>query len=733
MSEPGTESKTRTAAPDARRRVAIGGRLSASWPWRIRWRWVDVTARLHENLDHELQERAGIRWLAVALCAGSGAYFALPREPLLSALAVLTLVLAIFAVVAYRRGGSWRLVTLLAIFLAGATAAKLRVDVLDGPQIGHELSAVLSGRVVSREARAELRPRVVLDQVRSGDIPSAMAPREVRVTLAERYGLPPLGARVSMRVRLSPVGGPIAPGGYDPHRQAFFDGIGGSGFVLGGWTLEEPARRFSADLIVARIRAAIVERIVALEPGQAGAIAAALLVGERSGISNEAKDDLRIAGLAHILAISGLHMMLIGGTAFFFLRALLALSPRLSLAYPIRKWAAGAALVVVTIYLALSGGGAATVRAYVMAAIVFSAILLDRPAISMRNLAIAAFVVVLLGPEGVVEPGFQMSFGAVVALIAMWEYWRDRQAVRLVDPDIVPGFRAIRSAWRAALGVALTTLVAGLATGPFAAYHFERVASYSLLGNILAAPLVSMIIMPFGLLTLVTMPFGLETLPLTVMARGIDALLAIAAWVASLPGAEVHAPHIATVSLLIIVAGMLWLCLWRLRWRLLGVPVIAVGLLSIPFLVDPPDILVAPDGAAVAVRDEGGVLRVSGARAGSYVVEQFFDEEGPPPADGATLKAGVRCDKLACLLSAKDEIEVSHVLDPAAFAEDCGRASIIVTSLSAPADCKAPLVIDAARLSGTGAEAVRIGVKNGAPAFRVATDRSGTPRPWQAR
>ena len=530
-----------------------------------------------------------------------------------------------------------------------------------------------------------------------------------------------------------PVGGPIVPGGYDPHRQAYFDGIGGSGFLLGGWKEEEPPAAFSADLFVRRVRQAVVERIAAVEPGEAGAVAAALLVGDRSGISQTTNENLRIAGLAHILAISGLHMMLIAGTAFFFVRALFALSPRLALAYPIRKWAAGAALSVVTIYLALSGGGAATVRAYVMASIVFTAILLDRPAISMRNLAIAAFVVVVLGPESVMEPGFQMSFSAVVALIALWEYWRDRQVRRLADPDVVPGFRVARFLWRAVVGVALTTLAAGLATGPFAAYHFERVASYSLLGNLLAAPLVSVVIMPSGLMALVAMPFGLEALPLHVMGRGIDALLAVAAWVASLPGAELHAPHIAPLSLLLIVTGMLWLCLWRLRWRLFGLPVIAVGLLSIPFLIDPPDILVAPDGKAVAVRDPGGVLRVSGARAGSYVVEQFFDEEGPPPTDGATLTAGTRCDKLACLLGAKDGVEVSHVLDPGAFAEDCRRESVIVTALRAPADCAAQLVIDAGRLSSTGAEAVRVAVRDGKPVFRVTADRSETPRPWQAR
>ena len=306
-------------------------------------------------------------------------------------------------------------------------------------------------------------------------------------------------------------------------------------------------------------------------------------------------------------------MMLIAGTAFFTIRAMLALSPRLTLSRPIRKWAAVAALLTVTVYLALSGGGAATVRSYVMAAIIFAAILLDRPAISMRNLAIAAFIVLALEPEGIVEPGFQMSFAAVAALIAAWEVWRVRERRRLADDDVLPGFRFLRYGSRALMGVAVTTLVAGLATAPFAAYHFERVASYSLLGNLIAAPLVSFIIMPFGLLTLTLMPLGLEAPPLAVMARGIELLLAASDWVAALPGAEISAPPMAPLSLLLIAAGMLWLCLWQLRWRLLGIPMIGAGFVLIPILANPPDLLIAPDGKVAALRDAGGALRVSGA------------------------------------------------------------------------------------------------------------------------
>jgi competence protein ComEC len=722
-------SATRTAGR-LRARFAA---LKPAWPKRFGWRGADFAVWLRNNLEAELAERVGFHWLAVAFGTGALFYFAAPREPLASALFGAFLVFASVALASYWRGVAWRTATLIAVILAGASVAKLRVDLLDAPEIARPVFAHLSGRVIDRESRVDFRPRIVLDEVRSEAIPAEAMPDRIRLTVAESRGLPPLGTRVALNARLMPVPGPVVPGGYDAHRAAFFDGIGGSGFVLGGWTIEAEAAGYTFDLAVAAVRAAIVQRILAAQPGEAGAVAAALLVGERSVLSQETNDSLRISGLFHILSISGLHMMLIAGTTFMGVRALLALSPSLALQRPIRKWAALAALMVLTCYFTLSGGGAATVRAYVMAIIMFAAMLVNRPAISMRNLAIAAFIVVALEPEGVVEPGFQMSFAAVAALIAAWEFWRDHRSARLTDDNVIPGYRFLRLAGAAVLGVAVTTLVAGSATAPFAAYHFERVATYSLLGNLLAAPLVSAIIMPFGLLTLAVMPFGLEAVPLAVMAWGIDMLLSVSHFVATLPGAEIHAPPMAAVSLLLVTTGFLWLCLWRRAWRLLGLPAIIAGLALVPLLIDPADILVSPEGTAVAVRDRSGALRVSGARAGSYAVEQFFDEEGGPPDSSALLREGVRCDEWACVLTGANGTGVSHVRNPAAFAEDCSRVAVVATALAAPVDCRAALVIDRERLARFGAHAVRIDGDGSEAVFRVTTARSATPRPWQVR
>jgi competence protein ComEC len=209
----------------------------------MRWRGAEHAASLRDCLECELGERAGFQWLAVAVGAGCLIYFALLREPLLLALLSGSLAAAVGATIRYRRDAPWRIVGIVALCLAGATAAKLRVDSIAGPQIEREFSATLSGRVVERESRTERRPRIVLDLLRSEASLPERLPSRIRLTIGEKYGLPPLGARISVPARLMPVPGPAVPGGYDPRRAAFFEGIGGSGFVLGGWRMLEPPDR----------------------------------------------------------------------------------------------------------------------------------------------------------------------------------------------------------------------------------------------------------------------------------------------------------------------------------------------------------------------------------------------------------------------------------------------------------------------------------------------------------
>ncbi|WP_051630773.1 ComEC/Rec2 family competence protein [Afifella pfennigii] len=707
--------------------TASGGFSRYLPPGRLRrwqWRASDHLQRLARHLARDLHERRGFLFLAVAFCVGALIYFALPREPLLAGLVVATGVFAGLAISAWWRGGAFSLFLLLAVLLAGASAAKLRVELVKAPLLQRAVSADISGRVVKLELRAGRAPRAVLDRVVIAGMAPERTPKRIRLTF--RGEPPPLGARVGGRARLSPVPGPAVPGGYDPARAAFFQGIGAAGFVFGAFRLEAAPAGIRPLVRLAAFRRAIAQRILDTVPGPAGPIAAALLVGERGMIGEEEAEVLRVAGLAHILAISGLHMMLIAGTAFWLVRALLALSQAAALNWPLRKVAALLALTVGAFYLAISGGNVATIRAFIMAAVMFTAILLDRPALSLRNLAIAAFITVLMEPESVVEPGFQMSFAAVAALIAGWEAWRERPVERLAEP---PGWagRLAGAAFKAVFAIALTTLIAGLATAPFAAYHFGRFAAYSLLGNLLAMPLVSLLVMPAGLLTLLSMPFGLDPVPLALMAAGIESVLAVAAWVAELPGSSLAVAPFPAWTLLVMTAGFLWLCLWRSPVRLYGLVPLFGGVLLAGVLAAHPDLIVDETGKAVAARGPDGALRVEGARAGSYLADVWLKTE---QTSIGRIDAGFACDDMACLFTLAGGARLSHIVSPFAFAEDCARAAIVVSALPAPPDCRAPLVIDRAALSAHGAHALYL--RGAEPSgWRLATARPTMRRPWQ--
>ncbi|SEQ82053.1 competence protein ComEC [Faunimonas pinastri] len=675
---------------------------------RLAWRLEDLAGNVAGLFERELEGRAGFLWLAVIFGLGDIGYFALPREPMLPALILASAVFAVSAFLAFQRGTRHRLLTVIAVLLAGATVGKLRVERLEAPQIERVITADISGRVVEADHKDGRRPRVVLDRLVIQGLPTARTPGAVRLTLSPKAELPDAGDRVALKARLMPLAGPSIPGAYDPRASAFFSGIGGSGFAFGKMRVLPDAGGGSPGIWIERLRGWLLERLNESLPADTRGMAGALLVGERDGITAKVTQDLQAAGLSHVLSISGVHMMVVAGAAFFAVRALLALWPGLALNRPIRSWSAIAALAVITIYLALSGAAVSTVRAYVMAAVVFLAVLVDRPALSMRNIALSVFIVLAIQPESILGPSFQMSYVAVAGLIAAWAAWSRRERTEIAaDGSVLPGLAAFRKVKREVFAIGMTTLVASAATAPIAAYHFQEFSPYSLLGNLLAMPVVDFVVMPAGLVALLVIPFGLEQVPLWFMGHGIRITQDLAAWVGTLRGATMLTPSIPTLSLAIVMAGFLWLVLWQSRWRLLGLPLIALGFVLMPLLQRPPDLVVTPNGRTVAVRLDSGALGVAGSRPGSFAIEQILGKEGParPPSDH--LRDGWSCDREACVAIARTGVTVSQVLDPAAFAEECGRADIIVTPLEAPPLCAARLIIDGPKLKRTEAQTVR--------------------------
>jgi competence protein ComEC len=591
--------------------------------------------------------------------------------------------------------------------------------------------AAMAGFVESVEAR-ERGVRVLVRVASIGNLAAEATPYRVRVTSRDGHGLKP-GDFIGAKVRLLPPPQAAWPGGYDFARDAYFRRVGAVGSILGSVSVSAPPQAPSLDLrIAAWIDAArnrATERIAGIAGGQAGAVAAALVTGKRGLISEESNDALRAAGIYHIVSISGLHMVLAAGTVFWLVRAILALVPALALAWPVKKIAALVAMAGATAYCVFSGSEVATERSLIMTLVMLGAILADRPALSLRNLALAAILVLALEPETLLGPSFQMSFGAVGALTAAAEWMRGR---RRQSP---PPANALERGWRwfktFVLGLLGTTLVASLATAPFGIFHFQATNPFGLLGNAMALPLVSVVVMPSAVLGAIAYPFGLDGPFWWLMGLATHHVLTFASWVEDLSGSTLLVPAFGPGALGLLATALIVLVLFRTGLRIAAVAPLTIGL----WLAANPqrhDVFVDRAGAGAAVRAADGRLVILG-RPGTFVTEQWLRADGDPrAADDASLRQGVRCDPAGCVaaLGAPDSGSVAYVTDQRAFAEDCARALVVITRLNAPDWCRANLVFDRARLENGGAVTIRVTADGHAV---TTARRANETRPWLAQ
>jgi competence protein ComEC len=523
-----------------------------------------------------------------------------------------------------------------------------------------------------------------------------------------------------------PPPSPSMPGDYDFGRWAYYQQVGAVGYLYGRPKPIPPVRAATwgerAQSALEKLRTRMTEHIRAVIPGSEGVISAALITGERADIDPDDQAAFRDSGLMHVLSISGLHLALAGGVFFWVIRALFACFPRIVLRHPIKKWAAVGALLGSTFYLLISGCEAPAVRSWVMLAFMFTAILVDRPALSMRSVMLAAAAIILVTPENVFNAGCQMSFAAVIGLIALaeWQQGKSRDETKKT---------LWRRAWRYVLGICITSTIAGLATAPISIFHFDRASPFGILANLAALPVVGVIIMPAAVAAMVLMPFGLDTWPLIAMGKGTAVMLAIARWVAALPGAGMAVPAWPGWCVALMMGGGLWIALWRRGWRWLGLIQISAGLLLVP-MVRPPDILVAQDGRTVALRLDNGRLALTQRPNDKYAAANWLRRAGdnrlPLDAIGGQ---GLKCDALGCIARLKGML-VAVDTRAEALAEDCGNAAVVVSAVSARGLCNGPqLVIDRRDARLDGAHAVWLGNP-----LRVekAEDARGL-RPWSAR
>jgi competence protein ComEC len=553
-------------------------------------------------------------WTPVFLGAGIGLYFALGFEPGAAHWAGLAILASALAVLARRLSSLRPLPVALLLVMAGVALAAWRTHDVAAPVLDFRYYGPVEGRIVKIDRSASDAVRLTLDRVVLERTPPSRTPERVRVSLHGEQGFvdPAPGMRVMAAAHLSPPGGPVEPGGFDFRRQAWFQGIGAVGYtrtpVL---AVTEPSRR---GLLMTSLRDTISTAVQMALPGRVGAFAAAITTGDRSGMDQETLASLRASNLAHLLAISGLHMGLLTGFVFAAVRYGLAAVPRVALYWNVKKLAAVVALGGAAFYLGLSGGNVATERAFIMVAVMLTAVLFDRQALSLRSVALAALILLVLRPEALIGPGFQMSFAATTALIGVYGWLRGREMPRMPR-------------WLAPIGgVLVSSAIAGAATAPIGAAHFNQVAHYGLLANTLSVPLMGAVVIPGAVLAGILAPVGLSWIGLAVMAPAIAWILAVSDWVAGLGGAVSLVPAPGPLVLPLVAAGGLFAILWQGRARVLAAVPLALSL-AIWAHADRPDILVSSTGGLVGVLTEDG-RALSKPRGEGFAAEIWLENDG---------------------------------------------------------------------------------------------------------
>lgn len=721
--------------------------------WQQRSLWLKAQLyrdRIADVLKVEADFGRTSLWCPVIFLLGAALYFALPREPSLWALLCAAIVVTIVAAIRMRRGFTANIPIVLSLLLCGMLVAKVETDQHLSPRIGQAMTAEIIGEIEAVEPTQRKRVRLTVTPRSIAGLTSSQLPKRIRVSVLDPDHKLQAGNLVSFLARLQPPSGPVLPGGYDFSFNSYFDGRGAGGFavskvqVLAPTVLRSSLSGAMRDAI-ARARSSVGVRITESLPGTSGTIARALIVGERRAIPEPIVENLRVAGLAHILAISGLHMVLLTGTMFALARGILALSSTLALTYPIKKWAAIAAFAVGFMYLLLSGASVATERAFIMVGIALFAILVDRAALTLRSLAVAAFVVATLFPHTIMGPSFQMSFLAVAGLIAMAEWF----AARKPEVHNYSGsrlWRVLRKARTYTIGLAMTSLIAGAATAPLAAYHFNTIAPLSILGNLAAMPIVGFIIMPVGFFACLLMPFGLEPLAFSIMGYGIDLVVGIADFVSRLSGGAEQVGRISVLTPLVCTLGILWAAIWRSRWRWAGLGLFALGVAAAPLAVT-PDIIITETGTALLVKPKNAPISLKRERGSAFeakiLLRAYADHR---TSRDNSLANGFVCDPDGCtyeIMGYRKGLEADNTTereDPVAtialartrraFVMDCHRADIIISRFEAPEYCPNPAhIFDIKRLKQTGAVAMRLSETGD---LSVRTARPKNPRPWHA-
>ncbi len=571
-------------------------------------------------------------YVALGMCAGAALYYSLTFEPALGTLLTGCLVVLLAVWWGLRRWPmppSARMAALLVCGSAcGLICAKAHTDFRGPPYVTSTIGPVMLEGWISDIEPGQNGVRLVLDVHAVSGASSATLPRLVRLTHTNRLAVE-TGRFVRCWAVIRPPPQPELPGDYPFNRQAYFEGLDGVGYVMGrcrGGVLgveNDAAARIRNR--VATTRRGLARHVKEAAGQRAGGFAAALTSGDRSFMPQADMEALRNSGLAHLLAISGLHLGIVGTLVFFAIKRGLSMWEWLALRVPTQKPAAASAMAATFLYMILSGASISTQRAFIMASVVFLAMILDRSPFSLRTFALAMIAVIIMQPSSVMTPGFQMSFAATGALIVTYEAWARRQAERGESGRRGTGF-VLKS-------LAVTSIVGAVATAPFALYHFDRVAPLGLAANLLAMPIITFLSAPSAGLALVSLPFGLSDVFLRLFGWSLERVLAIAHWAAGdgAAGFSVGA-QMPSVVLLILIAGLTAACLETNVLRRMASGAGACMAAVLVWAASPATIMHWSSSGDVYVSTDDGFQRLN-----------FMDGEGLSPLQFADIPTSIDC------------------------------------------------------------------------------------------
>ncbi len=634
-----------------------------------------------KNIKSSLQEeqKQWFLWLPVFYGIGILIYFSIPNlfNQKINILISILLLLQIFL---FKKEKYLFYIFIISFLISvGFLGAGIRSIYVQSPAIKEESNIVqVIGRIVTIETY-KTGNRVILDNLTIDGITKKETPKKVRIVVFTALHEAKPGDIVSIRAKLLPPPKPVLPGAYDFSRYAYFEQIGAVGFAVSDILLIHQSYNSFYERI-SRIRNQISLKLKDQIKGQEAEIAKALFIGDAGGIKQNIMEDIRNSGLAHLLSISGLHLALVCFLFFASSRYLLALIPGISLRYNTKRLAAIIALIGSYLYLLMSGNPIPAQRAFIMSGMALFAIIIGRSGSPMRLVAIAATTVLVFTPENILSPSFQMSFAAVIALIAAFDFLK----TYLAEKQAVNKYNKILSYL---INTTISSIVAGLATAPFAVYHFSRMSPYGILANLLAIPTTSIIVMPLGVISVLLMPFNLDWLVAPMLKISIDIIIQIANMVAALPMANSLIPAINNWQIITISFSFLWLCLWRGKIRVIGGGVIILTSFCVIFNTY-PDVIINSDAKFFAVKNENDELLFSGNYGSRYAKEAWITRIGQEEIKTIEKSDSkmINCDLVGCVYI-KNPYRLVIIKHPIGLERDCTQDVIFINITGIKYNC----------------------------------------------